>query len=128
MVRPGGSAPEESLIGLARATSDHAFNATIWDVLVDPEYQGQVGFNFAYNPVATESATQMFCTLPTRALATQVNDGVCPMSGHIVLSLFGVQIVRAVSSSCCSWAKRRPGSQPTGEQRHDLFPTIKSTQ
>ncbi|KAF5176959.1 N-acetyltransferase protein [Thalictrum thalictroides] len=29
------------LIGLARATSDHAFNATIWDVLVDPNYQGQ---------------------------------------------------------------------------------------
>lgn len=29
----------EQLIGLARATSDHAFNATIWDVLVDPEYQ-----------------------------------------------------------------------------------------
>ena len=24
---------------MARATSDHAFNATIWDVLVDPEYQ-----------------------------------------------------------------------------------------
>jgi ribosomal protein S18 acetylase RimI-like enzyme len=32
---------EESLIGLSRCTSDHAFNATIWDVLVDPEYQGQ---------------------------------------------------------------------------------------
>jgi GNAT superfamily N-acetyltransferase len=30
-----------STAGLARATSDHAFNATIWDVLVDPEYQGQ---------------------------------------------------------------------------------------
>ncbi|KAL8161793.1 hypothetical protein V2J09_013282 [Rumex salicifolius] len=29
------------LIGMARATSDHAFNATIWDVLVDPAYQGQ---------------------------------------------------------------------------------------
>ncbi|OVA10181.1 GNAT domain [Macleaya cordata] len=29
------------LIGIARATSDHAFNATIWDVLVDPRYQGQ---------------------------------------------------------------------------------------
>ncbi len=29
------------LIGLARATSDHAFNATIWDVLVSPDYQGQ---------------------------------------------------------------------------------------
>ncbi|XP_058214828.1 probable acetyltransferase TAP2 isoform X9 [Rhododendron vialii] len=25
--------------GMARATSDHAFNATIWDVLVDPDYQ-----------------------------------------------------------------------------------------
>lgn len=32
---------KQSLIGMARATSDHAFNATIWDVLVDPEYQGQ---------------------------------------------------------------------------------------
>ncbi|PIA46144.1 hypothetical protein AQUCO_01600424v1 [Aquilegia coerulea] len=29
------------LIGLARATSDHVFNATIWDVLVDPSYQGK---------------------------------------------------------------------------------------
>ena len=27
------------LIGFARATSDHAFNATIWDVVVDPKYQ-----------------------------------------------------------------------------------------
>jgi ribosomal protein S18 acetylase RimI-like enzyme len=32
---------EERLIGAARATSDHAFNATIWDVVVDPEFQGQ---------------------------------------------------------------------------------------
>ncbi|XP_010529340.1 PREDICTED: acetyltransferase NSI isoform X2 [Tarenaya hassleriana] len=32
---------QRRLIGMARATSDHAFNATIWDVLVDPEYQGQ---------------------------------------------------------------------------------------
>ncbi|MBC8123967.1 MAG: GNAT family N-acetyltransferase [Gemmatimonadaceae bacterium] len=29
------------LIGFARATSDHAFNATIWDVVVHPEYQGK---------------------------------------------------------------------------------------
>ncbi|GMH38464.1 hypothetical protein BSKO_06348 [Bryopsis sp. KO-2023] len=35
------SPPSEELIGLARATSDHAFNATIWDVVVDPAYQGQ---------------------------------------------------------------------------------------
>ncbi|PON95105.1 FkbH domain containing protein [Trema orientale] len=32
---------QKKLIGMARATSDHAFNATIWDVLVDPSYQGQ---------------------------------------------------------------------------------------
>lgn len=27
------------LIGFARATSDHAFNATVWDVVVHPDYQ-----------------------------------------------------------------------------------------
>jgi len=27
------------LIGFARATSDHAFNATIWDVVVNPSFQ-----------------------------------------------------------------------------------------
>ncbi|CAN6581670.1 unnamed protein product [Malus baccata var. baccata] len=32
---------QKKLIGMARATSDHAFNATIWDVLVGPSYQGQ---------------------------------------------------------------------------------------
>lgn len=32
---------KRELIGMARATSDHVFNATIWDVLVDPLYQGQ---------------------------------------------------------------------------------------
>ncbi|EFJ42992.1 hypothetical protein VOLCADRAFT_107031 [Volvox carteri f. nagariensis] len=37
----GEAVVSEQLIGLARATSDHAFNATIWDVLVDPEFQGQ---------------------------------------------------------------------------------------
>lgn len=29
------------MIGFARATSDHAFNATVWDVVVHPDYQGQ---------------------------------------------------------------------------------------
>ncbi len=29
------------LIGFARATSDRAFNATIWDVAIDPEFQNQ---------------------------------------------------------------------------------------
>jgi ribosomal protein S18 acetylase RimI-like enzyme len=29
------------LIGFARATSDHAFNATIWDVVVHPRFQNK---------------------------------------------------------------------------------------
>jgi ribosomal protein S18 acetylase RimI-like enzyme len=29
------------LVGFSRATSDHAFNATIWDVVVHPDFQGQ---------------------------------------------------------------------------------------
>lgn len=29
------------LIGFARATSDHAFNATIWDVVIHPEFQSK---------------------------------------------------------------------------------------
>ncbi|CAL4908742.1 unnamed protein product [Urochloa decumbens] len=43
IIRSSGTEREEKkqLIGMARATSDHAFNATIWDVLVDPSYQGQ---------------------------------------------------------------------------------------
>ena len=42
MISNDGSEGERRLVGLARATSDHAFNATIWDVLVDPDFQGQV--------------------------------------------------------------------------------------
>ncbi len=36
---PSGVTINEQLIGLIRCTSDQVFNATIWDVLVDPEYQ-----------------------------------------------------------------------------------------
>lgn len=32
---------QRHLVGFARATSDHAFNATIWDVVVHPNYQGK---------------------------------------------------------------------------------------
>jgi hypothetical protein len=35
----GGTLLKEDLIGLIRCTSDRVFNATIWDVLVDPQYQ-----------------------------------------------------------------------------------------
>lgn len=31
----------KSLIGFARATSDHAFNATIWDVVIHPKFQNK---------------------------------------------------------------------------------------
>ena len=37
---PPPSSPSDQLVGLARATSDRAFNATIWDVLVHPDWQG----------------------------------------------------------------------------------------
>lgn len=32
---------KKRLIGFSRATSDHAFNATIWDVVVHPKHQGK---------------------------------------------------------------------------------------
>ena len=34
-----GTLLREQLMGLIRCTSDRVFNATIWDVLVDPQYQ-----------------------------------------------------------------------------------------
>nr|YP_009395899.1 hypothetical protein [Dasya naccarioides]ARW65085.1 hypothetical protein [Dasya naccarioides] len=32
---------KKNLIGFARATSDNSFNATIWDVVIHPEFQGK---------------------------------------------------------------------------------------
>jgi ribosomal protein S18 acetylase RimI-like enzyme len=32
---------QRRLIGFSRATSDHAFNATIWDVVVHPDFQSK---------------------------------------------------------------------------------------
>nr|YP_010618798.1 hypothetical protein PN064_pgp192 [Deltalsia parasitica]WAX02811.1 hypothetical protein [Deltalsia parasitica] len=32
---------KKQLIGFARVTSDGSFNATIWDVAIDPKFQGQ---------------------------------------------------------------------------------------
>lgn len=29
------------LVGFSRATSDHAFNATVWDVVIHPDFQGK---------------------------------------------------------------------------------------
>jgi GNAT superfamily N-acetyltransferase len=43
LLRPaaGAGGGGATLVGLARATSDGAFNATIWDVLVHPAWQGR---------------------------------------------------------------------------------------
>lgn len=60
LVTEGGQEDTKRLIGLARATSDHVFNATVWDVLVDPEFQGQVR---AYRFL-------MPCLIPTHASTT----------------------------------------------------------
>lgn len=32
---------KETMIGFARATSDHSFNATIWDVVIHPRFQNK---------------------------------------------------------------------------------------
>eukprot|EP00210_Caulerpa_lentillifera_P003900 g3726.t1 len=38
-LRVDGKIKTNQLIAMGRATSDHAFNATLWDIIVDPEYQ-----------------------------------------------------------------------------------------
>jgi hypothetical protein len=53
------------LIGLARCTSDGAFNATLWDILVDPEFQGRVslaGCCIAATHTASPCSTCCCCT------------------------------------------------------------------
>ena len=54
-----GCQTSDQLIGLARATSDHVFNATIWDVLVDPAYQVCASWHTAVDPVAKALAGNM---------------------------------------------------------------------
>lgn len=36
----GGTSSQDRLIGFARATSDGVYRATIWDVVIHPDYQG----------------------------------------------------------------------------------------
>ena len=40
VISPPDDDETERLIGIARVTSDHTLNATIWDLVVDPKYQG----------------------------------------------------------------------------------------
>lgn len=59
------SQKSDQLIGLARATSDHVFNATIWDVLVDPAYQasGRTTVLASYHTLGIYMATECSPTL-----------------------------------------------------------------
>jgi aralkylamine N-acetyltransferase len=51
------------LIGFARATSDHAFNATIWDVVVDPDFQskglGKALMNYTIKKLRSEDISNI---------------------------------------------------------------------
>jgi len=40
-LRIDGKQETDQLVVFGRVTSDHACNALIWDVMVDPDYQGQ---------------------------------------------------------------------------------------
>ena len=74
----GGSAPSGRLIGLARCTSDGAFNATIWDVLVDPQFQGQVRGGLAAAVVAAAGVRANGCGLHVpAACGGEASGGEC---------------------------------------------------
>jgi aralkylamine N-acetyltransferase len=51
------------LVGFARATSDHAFNATIWDVVVDPDFQskglGKALMNYTIKKLRSEDISNI---------------------------------------------------------------------
>lgn len=40
-LRIDGNQETDRLVAFGRVTSDHACNALIWDVMVDPEHQGK---------------------------------------------------------------------------------------
>ncbi|XP_057477376.1 probable acetyltransferase TAP2 isoform X3 [Actinidia eriantha] len=72
---PGaGENDQKKLIGMARATSDHAFNATIWDVLVDPSYQHEIYLDFGlqkgygFSKLAVVTTSVIACCLGDRVL------------------------------------------------------------
>ena len=67
----GAGTGERRLIGMARATSDHAFNATIWDVVLAPEFQGRgwgrrsASSSFARCSRATSETSRSSLTAPS---------------------------------------------------------------
>ncbi|KAG9155253.1 hypothetical protein Leryth_025558 [Lithospermum erythrorhizon] len=63
---------QKKLVGMARATSDHAFNATIWDVVVDPSYQGQ-GLGKALIYIVSQT-THSYCSSSLWELLENLSD------------------------------------------------------
>nr|YP_009397549.1 hypothetical protein [Dipterosiphonia australica]ARW66735.1 hypothetical protein [Dipterosiphonia australica] len=53
----------KKLIGFARVTSDGSFNATIWDVAIDPEFQGKGLGKTLMNEVIKELRNQDIGTI-----------------------------------------------------------------
>ena len=54
----------EKLIGCIRVTSDTVFNATLWDVTVDPEYQGE-----GLGKTLMEMTIRKLCRLDIRTIS-----------------------------------------------------------
>jgi len=61
---PGGSVECEDLIGCIRVTSDTVFNATLWDVTVDPAYQGE-----GLGKTLMEMTIRKLCRLDIRTIS-----------------------------------------------------------
>ena len=69
------------LVGLARATSDHAFNATIWDVVVDTSSRGKGSgrrwWSRWFGPCWRETSGTSRCSPTTRWCPSTGRSGSC---------------------------------------------------
>ena len=61
------------LIGFSRATSDHAFNATIWDVVVHPDSQGKGLGRALMNQLIKKLRSEVICNVSLFADPVVVN-------------------------------------------------------
>ncbi len=109
---------KRELIGMARATSDHAFNATIWDVLVDPLYQVIVSTFFTRVQIGgIHREWKSFCNsckyygihlLDKWAWSgTQLNDSIwehAPNNVHLIMLCVPADISQ-LNSSNLKWLK-----------------------
>lgn len=59
-----GEVEAEKLIGVTRVTSDTVFNATLWDVTIDPAYQGE-----GLGKTLLEMTIRKLCQLDIRTIS-----------------------------------------------------------